>query len=216
MTITPLIPTLSGTLSARTQPLCNARDLHGFLKVGRDFTTWIKGRIEQYGFVEGQDYLLAKTGEQVLSSVKPTSIEVLPKMGENLGGRPSIDYHLSLNMAKELAMVENNAQGREVRRYFIQMEAEALALLEERVQRLEQVKIRLAEASPEVQRLIRYREADLTLDEITTLMGCSRRKVAYMVKQLQMLELVSPKRTGPKGPRRMATLALMVEDGCHG
>ena len=44
----------------------NARELHSFLKVGRDYTNWIKGRIEKYGFVENQDYVLtfAKTGER--------------------------------------------------------------------------------------------------------------------------------------------------------
>lgn len=34
----------------------NARDLHTFLEVRRDFTTWIKQRIAKYGFVEGEDY----------------------------------------------------------------------------------------------------------------------------------------------------------------
>ena len=33
----------------------NARDLHVFLEVGKDFSNWMKGRIEQYGFLEGQD-----------------------------------------------------------------------------------------------------------------------------------------------------------------
>lgn len=44
----------------------NARDLHNFLKVGRDFSTWIKERINQYVFVENQDYILTftKTGER--------------------------------------------------------------------------------------------------------------------------------------------------------
>nr|WP_206076013.1 antA/AntB antirepressor family protein [Marinitoga lauensis] len=42
----------------------NARELHEKLKVGRDFSTWIKQRIEKYGFVEGIDYIstLTKTG----------------------------------------------------------------------------------------------------------------------------------------------------------
>ena len=42
-----------------------ARELHQFLEVGRDFSTWIKGRIEEYSFIENQDYsLLTEFGEQ--------------------------------------------------------------------------------------------------------------------------------------------------------
>ena len=36
----------------------NARELHQFLEVGRDFSTWIKGRIEQYGFIGDVDYVV--------------------------------------------------------------------------------------------------------------------------------------------------------------
>lgn len=36
---------------------CNARDLHAFLGVGRDFSNWIKDRIEKYGFTEGVDFV---------------------------------------------------------------------------------------------------------------------------------------------------------------
>lgn len=82
----------------------NARELHQFLEVGRDYTSWIKSRIEKYGFVENQDYVLTftKTGER--QNVVMT------------------EYHISIGMAKELAMVENNDQGRKVRRYFIECE----------------------------------------------------------------------------------------------
>ena len=100
------------------QLLCNARDLHAFLEVGRDFSTWIKDRIEQYGFIEAEDYITV----QNLSSPNP---------GKSRMGRPSIEYHLALDMAKELAMIENNAMGRRVRRYFIQRERQAIELLQQ-------------------------------------------------------------------------------------
>ena len=48
----------------------NARDLHEFLESKQDFSTWIKNRIEKYGFVENQDFIklhkkmeLSKTGQ---------------------------------------------------------------------------------------------------------------------------------------------------------
>ena len=110
---TALVPVFTGTLQSQTVQLCDARALHTFMGVLRDFSNWIKGRIRKFDFVEGVDYLTV-TGE------------VVAKSGENLGGRPSVDYHLSLNMAKELSMVENNAKGKEARRYFIACEQMAI------------------------------------------------------------------------------------------
>lgn len=102
---------------------CNARDLHKFLQVGRDFTTWIKVRIEKYGFVEGEDYQVVEN----LSS---------PKRGSsNSRQRLMTDYYITLDMAKELAMVENNEVGRKVRRYFIEVEKRAIKELEMRANR---------------------------------------------------------------------------------
>ncbi|MDR1149364.1 MAG: antA/AntB antirepressor family protein [Spirochaetaceae bacterium] len=87
------------------QERVNARELHNAMDVGRDFTSWIKGRIEEYGFIKGEDY------------------EVFTKTGENpAGGRPATEYAVSPDMAKELAMLENNEQGRRIRRYFIAVE----------------------------------------------------------------------------------------------
>ena len=92
----------------------NARDLHEFLGVGKDFTNWIKGRIEQYDFQENQDFI------------------VFANVGENLlGGRPKQEYHISIDMAKELSMVERNAKGKEARKYFIEMERIAKGIVQQ-------------------------------------------------------------------------------------
>lgn len=48
----------------------NARDLHAFLEVGKDFSNWIKDRISSYGFSEGTDYLVANFGDQLPSGMK--------------------------------------------------------------------------------------------------------------------------------------------------
>lgn len=106
MTTTDLVPVFTGTIQNQSVQLCNARDLYKFLGSGREFATWIKTRIEQYSFIDGEDFLtiLSKTS-------KGTK-----------GGRPTTDYHLTLDMAKELAMVENNEKGRQIRRYFISLE----------------------------------------------------------------------------------------------
>ena len=44
----------------------NARELHSFLEAGRDFSTWIKSRLSTLGSIEGEDYLLTKTGEHII------------------------------------------------------------------------------------------------------------------------------------------------------
>ncbi len=89
---------------------CNARELHTFLGVGRDFSNWIKGRIAEYGFTEGEDYLVAQT----LSTPNPAI--------SNSRAQVCTDYILTVDMGKELAMVERNEKGRQVRRYFIECE----------------------------------------------------------------------------------------------
>ncbi|MDP8172103.1 antA/AntB antirepressor family protein [Pasteurella skyensis] len=84
----------------------NARDLHSFLESKRDFSNWMKERIKQYEFKKGKDYhLLTKKVEQVS------------------GAKTLKEYKITLPMAKELAMVERNKQGKLARQYFIQCEA---------------------------------------------------------------------------------------------
>lgn len=106
-----LIPVFSGTLSGAPVQLCDARTLHAFMQVKRDFSNWIKGRIRKFGFMAGDDFITIARSPELASG--------------NRGA--SIDYHLALDMAKELAMVENNEQGRAARRYFIECERKALA-----------------------------------------------------------------------------------------
>lgn len=107
----------SSALDGETVETVNARDLHAFLEVGRDFSNWIKARIERYGFVEGVDYVCSP------NRARKKTEGVFAKTGENpLGGRTAIDYYVSLDMAKELSMVERTARGREARRYFIEVE----------------------------------------------------------------------------------------------
>ena len=83
----------------------NARDLHTFLKNKDMFANWIKDRIDQFGFVENQDF-----------------VSFLENPKKPRGGRPSAEYHLTLDMAKELSMVERTTKGKEARQYFIECE----------------------------------------------------------------------------------------------
>lgn len=94
------------TLNNELTQTVNARELHSFLMSKQEFANWIKDRINQYGFTEGQDFL-------IILSKTPN------------GGRPSKEYHISIDMAKELSMVEKNEKGREARQYFIDCEKKA-------------------------------------------------------------------------------------------
>jgi len=106
---TPHIAVTLSMVGAEKAQTVNARELHAFLEVGKDFSTWIKDRIAQYGFAEGQDYVFT----------------LLPNFGEKGQGRPTKEYHLTLDMAKELAMVERNEKGKQARQYFIECERRA-------------------------------------------------------------------------------------------
>lgn len=86
----------------------SATELHGFLEVKSKFAEWINRRIEEYGFIEGQDF---SSFSEI--SEKPN------------GGRPTTEYAISINMAKELSMVERNEKGKLARLYFIEMEKRA-------------------------------------------------------------------------------------------
>ncbi|EAY4771174.1 phage antirepressor Ant [Salmonella enterica] len=101
---TQLIPVFNGTINNESVLLCDARELHTFLGVGKRFASWITDRIEQYGFIENQDYIAISQNREI---------------GH---GRGKIDYHLTLDTAKETAMVERNEKGRQIRRYFIECE----------------------------------------------------------------------------------------------
>lgn len=82
--------------------LVSARELHEFLESKQDFSDWIKARIEKYGFIEDEDFTII--------------------LGKSNGGRPSKEYILKLDVAKELSMVEGNDKGRQARKYFIECE----------------------------------------------------------------------------------------------
>ncbi|EFF1060144.1 antA/AntB antirepressor family protein [Escherichia coli] len=101
-----LIPVFNGTIDNETILLVNARELHSFLGVGRMFAHWVKERIAEYGFVENQDFVIACQNWQA----------------KGRGGHNRKEYHLTLDTAKELAMVERNEKGRQIRRYFIECE----------------------------------------------------------------------------------------------
>lgn len=89
------------TTTENGSQVVSARELHEFLGSKQDFSTWIKARIDKYGFVSEVDFTLHKFME---------------------GKVWKHEYILTIDVAKELAMVEGNEKGRQARRYFIECE----------------------------------------------------------------------------------------------
>lgn len=109
------------------RPAVSARELHEFLEVGTRFNDWFP-RMCEYGFSEGQDFY------SILS--------------ESTGGRPAQDAALSIDMAKEICMLQRNEKGKIARQYFLQLEkdwnspekvmARALRIADKRLKMLEE------------------------------------------------------------------------------
>lgn len=93
----------------------NVENLFCYLEVNSKFADWIKNRINQYDFIENQDYVI----KEVFT-----------------GRRPRKEYYVTLDMAKELCMVENNEKGRQARRYFIECEKRLKNIEAEQMQKL--------------------------------------------------------------------------------
>ena len=97
------------TPNEKGEQTVSARELHEFIQSKQDFSTWIKARIDKYGFIENQDF-----------------IRIHKKMEAN--NATIIEYAITIDVAKELSMVEANDNGREARRYFIKCEKAALEI----------------------------------------------------------------------------------------
>ncbi len=104
MTNSNLVTVFNGIIANQSVQLANARELHAFLESKQQYTDWIKNRINEYGFIQDEDYIIVT---------------------ERTSGRPRKEYHITLDMGKELGMVERNERGRQIRKYFIECERRA-------------------------------------------------------------------------------------------
>lgn len=84
--------------------IVSGRELHVFLEVKTPYTQWFE-RMQEYGFVENVDF-----------------IGLSQKSEKPIGGRPTIDHHIKLDMAKEISMIQRTEKGKQARQYFLQLE----------------------------------------------------------------------------------------------
>lgn len=183
----PLVPrSIDGHITIET---VNARNIHSFLGVGRDFSTWIRDRIEQFGFLEEVDFHIVRN----LSTPETGSAKARPQS--------TVDYFITTGMAKELGMVERNDKGREIRQYFIECEkklkaillpqtyAEALRELADTSELAEQRRLQLEEQKPAVEFLDRFVEAksNKNFREVAKILGVKERE---FIKSLENDKIV--------------------------
>ena len=178
-----LIPIRQQSINNQPLPTVSGRELHKFLEVQKQFSIWIKARIEEYGYERGRDFIAITSDNQNCASgmYNPT---------------PAIEYHLTLDMAKELAMVERSPMGRVARKYFIKCEQ----LAREMVPRMQQ---RLVELSPRWRQVLDYRAIGLNNKEIGKLLNLSQRSVSRTLQEMAAYGIV----IGDSPARRRKTLA---------
>lgn len=82
-------------------PTVSARDLYTGLEIKSNFTTWFE-RMSEYGFEDTKDFF--------------------PKKEESTGGRPAVDYEISVDMAKQICMIQRSEKGKQYRQYFLDLE----------------------------------------------------------------------------------------------
>ena len=123
------------------QPTVSARELHEGLEINTRFNDWFS-RMTEYGFENGKDFYskMSKTSET--------------------GGRPAVDYQISIDMAKQICMIQRNEKGRQYRQYFLDLEkawntpeqifARALKMADQQIEKLKASNASLVE---DVQRM---------------------------------------------------------------
>ena len=191
------IKTFNGSIQNQSVQFVNARDLHKLLGNGKQFSDWIQHRISKYGFAENLDFTVLHQLVNIDRGFFGIRQETLK------------EYHITLDMAKELCMLERSEIGRQARRHFIKMEQHAIALATEMQAQMLAIPTFLRNNPDEVARLIttaqtafltanpqakdflRYREMGLSYREIGTLLGKTKDSVKWMAFKMRNLGFFS-------------------------
>ncbi|MCM3536570.1 antA/AntB antirepressor family protein [Priestia endophytica] len=151
----------------------DARELHDYLMISTRFNDWIQRYIANYGFVDNEDFY------SFLSKTK---------------GRPSNEFLLTIDTAKEIAMVQNNEIGRAVRKYFIKIEKQSkkpqsmtqlevlqgainqMVAQEQRVKQIERTQLRIQQEN----QVLKHRMDNY---DLTNIQGTPRQRLNAMVRR---------------------------------
>ena len=123
----------------------SARELHEFLKIETRFDIWFN-RMKEYGFVEKVDY------EKIVSKVH---VQKRTRTYEQ------VDYEITLDMAKEISMIQRSEKGKQARQYFINCEKKLKEVVKKPLTTLEQLKLHYL-ALEEQNKELKQVKADVT------------------------------------------------------
>ena len=197
------ITAFAGSINNEEVTLINGEDLHAALGIKTRYSDWVLRRIDEYKFVLNQDFAKVRKTEQVKNAFGFRSVE-------------KTEYHLTLDMAKELAMVERSEIGRQVRRYFIQIENEvrdaihawALAQLADAQAQRDAAQRLALRGNGFLQRVVRYTQAGLSQTEVAKLSDCSATKVERAQRLLRDSGVLSEKTAPALSRPRLEQLSL--------
>lgn len=128
------------------EKVVDGRELYNVLGVKTQFKDWIARRISECDAVKDVDYQVLLKNEQ-----------------NSKGGRPSKEYIIKLDTAKEMAMLERNEKGKQVRRYFIEVEKRYKTMKTEFTRR-DILLINIVNARTEMEKAIAIREYEAEIE----------------------------------------------------
>src|SRR5699024_6158603 len=150
----------------------NLRDLHAFLEVSTQFRVWAP-RMFGYGFIEGQDY-----------------VGILPTENERQvhGGHNRKDYAVTLDMAKEVSMIQRTDKGKQARQYFIEVEKRGTDLSDDEIlhraltisaNRVKALEAKVEEIEPKAEAYDSFMDSDGTysVGSVAKMLGFSQNKL---------------------------------------
>lgn len=181
------------TLNENHEPVVSGRQLHETLGVKTAYKDWFP-RMTEYGFAEGEDF-------------NPLKIEQVRQEGTRKVKRQIEDHVIKLDMAKEIAMIQRTDKGKEVRKYFIQVEkdfnspekimARALLMADKKIKLLESenenllIELEEANKNADYLDLILQTKDSLTITQIAQDYGISARKMNQILKQERIQRIVN-------------------------
>jgi anti-repressor protein len=176
--MTALIPVTDRIINESLIPTVDGRELHAFLGNKDHFATWITDRIRQFDFMR--------------------DIEFVCFSEDSEKGRPQLHYALSLDMAKQLAMVERNEKGKEARLYFIECEKrlfrpqshlETAKQLVASLEHAERLQLQLTEQAPMVEAYEDLMDSDgaISMGRAGKILGIGEKTVFRRLRDMGIL-----------------------------